>query len=49
MWRRSSKDANPIEVLSSSQGIKELLLLLQQQHQYNTFLELRFLGFRPSN
>jgi hypothetical protein len=44
MWRRSSKDANPIEVLSSSQGIKELLL-----HQYNTFLELRFLGFRPSN
>jgi hypothetical protein len=46
MWRRSSKDANPIEVLSSSQGIKELLLL---QHQYNTFLELRFLGFRPSN
>jgi hypothetical protein len=51
MWRRSSKDANPIEVLSSSQGIKELLLLLLLLllHQYNTFLELRFLGFRPSN
>jgi hypothetical protein len=43
MWRRSSKDAKP-----SSQGIKELLLLLLL-HQYNTFLELRFLGFRPSN
>jgi hypothetical protein len=44
MWRRSSKDAKP-----SSQGIKELLLLLLLLHQYNTFLELRFLGFRPSN